>query len=208
MVILNYLSMVSAFFYGPAVNNEEPLEPHILVCGAQCELSQVVVLELLKPDAITESWRKEINKKFEWGNTRLHAMVSGCTVAQLKSLVAQGADIHAKNSDGDMPLHITAINRREEVVKQLISLGSKMDLRVAAGLGDWATLKTLLASEAKNELVKHGVMDASVWSLLAWERQCSGIFVGEWCRPELSGKLAVRKVLSIAHGGTPYEFRF
>jgi hypothetical protein len=140
------------FFYGPAANNDEPLEPHILVCGAQCELSQVVVLELLKPDEITESWRKEINKKFEWGNTRLHAMVSGCTVAQLKSLVAQGADIHAKNSDGDTPLHIAAINRREEVVQYLISQGSKMDLRVATVLGDLATLKTLLAGEAKNEL--------------------------------------------------------
>ncbi|HUV31363.1 MAG TPA: ankyrin repeat domain-containing protein [Acidobacteriota bacterium] len=58
----------------------------------------------------------------------LHHAASGGKMAIVNQLIAGGAAIDAKDSDGETPLHWASYNGRTEVVELLISLGTSVDI--------------------------------------------------------------------------------
>lgn len=67
------------------------------------------------------------------GHTPLHAAAWKGDVAQIKSLIAGGADVNAASSFGTTPLHSAAVNNQVEAVKTLLQQGARVEARDGLG---------------------------------------------------------------------------
>ena len=109
----------------------------------------------------------DVNEKDQaigWGYTPLHlasALVEQADAARvvpvLELLVARGADIHARSSRQETPLHIAVDKGSEPLVRKLLELGADPNVTAQAGVtplflavrkGNRAIIETLLAAKA------------------------------------------------------------
>ena len=67
------------------------------------------------------------------GHTPLHAAAWKGDVAQIRSLIAGGADVNAASSFGTTPLHSATVNNQLEAVKALLQQGARVDARDGLG---------------------------------------------------------------------------
>ena len=63
------------------------------------------------------------------GNTPLHQAAMVGNTIKTKSLIAQGADINAKNENGETPLHFAARRGNLEIIELLISSGADIEAK-------------------------------------------------------------------------------
>ena len=66
-------------------------------------------------------------------DTALHDAVEDDDMEAVRQLVEEGADVEAKDADGDRPLHLAAQNGHLEVVRVLVEAGADLEAQVAAG---------------------------------------------------------------------------
>jgi ankyrin repeat protein len=96
-------------------------------------------------------------------NTKVH----GCTplhcaaryghkeVAEL--LIAKGADINAKDTQGWTPIYLAMYQDRKEIAKLLLSKGGDVSLHTAAYIGDLQTVEKLIDAGANVDAKEKGV---------------------------------------------------
>lgn len=81
----------------------------------------------------------------------LHQAVADGNIEQVKSLIAKGADVNAKDERGQTPLHFAARRGHEEIVRLLIAEGA--DVNVSMEDGSWTPLLDA-ASNGHTQVVK------------------------------------------------------
>jgi len=94
--------------------------------------------------------------------TGLHAAAYKGDVAQMRALLASGADVNARDGHGRTPLHVATFGKRRDVVRALASGGANLGafendrydaVTIAAVANDEQTLATLLELGASAKLV-------------------------------------------------------
>ena len=88
-----------------------------------CVAAEKERIEILQ--SLVENDRVQIDKKDDAGNTPLHVGSGSAEVTTL--LLAKGADITVRNSDGNTPLHQACCNGNEDVVRLLREGGANPD---------------------------------------------------------------------------------
>ena len=94
--------------------------------------------------------------------TGLHAAARHGDVAQIRKLVAAGADVNARDASGRTPLHVATFAQQQGAIRALAQAGANLDLlendrydavTIAAVADDEATLRLLLALGASAKQV-------------------------------------------------------
>jgi ankyrin repeat protein len=80
--------------------------------------------------SMIENNPKVVNSVDKWGFTALHGVAGEEHFAVAEYLIANGADLNAKNADGIAPLHLAAWPK---MVELLVSHGAKIDARDNSG---------------------------------------------------------------------------
>ena len=70
----------------------------------------------------------------EYGITPLHLAASWDSLKVAELLISSGADLEAKDNDGDTPLHLAARDNSLAVSELLISSGAEVDVKDNRGL--------------------------------------------------------------------------
>lgn len=102
--------------------------------------------------------------------TAVHAAARHNSKESIRHLVRAGADVNARSMDGDTPLMLAVVYQSVDAVKELVSLGTKVDLNkvredgstaaeMAAALGDREI--ALLLARAGADLDKKNVYERS-----------------------------------------------
>ena len=86
-------------------------------------------------DAQLEKTGRDINQRFgDFKKTALHIAAEKDLLEAAKWLINEGADLEAKDSGGDPPLHWTAAREDSvDVARLLISRGAKVDAKESSG---------------------------------------------------------------------------
>ena len=119
-------------------------------------------------------------------NTLLHRAAHGGRLSEVKRLLEAGADVNAKDNDGNPPLHLASNYGHAEVVKILLEAGANVDakgnyretpLHMASYYGHAEVVKVLLASGAKVNAKKtttgrRPCMTLSSMATRAWPCYC------------------------------------
>ena len=91
--------------------------------------------------------------------TPLHEAAINGDAARIKSLLAEGADVNAKNDRGITPLHLAARHGRTEVAKILIDNGADINARDVRGASPLGIAERRGNSEIAELLRKHGAKE-------------------------------------------------
>jgi ankyrin repeat protein len=70
---------------------------------------------------------------FAVGDTPLHSAVQCNHDQMVKTLIAAGADVNARNKFGDTPLHYASVFRNKEIIKVLLGAGADVNARDSGG---------------------------------------------------------------------------
>jgi ankyrin repeat protein len=66
-------------------------------------------------------------------DTPLHKAVINGNIDQIRTLIAQGADVNACDKEGMTPLHIAAFNDKDKAVTTLLELGANPFITINGG---------------------------------------------------------------------------
>jgi ankyrin repeat protein len=102
------------------------------------------------------------------GTTPLHWAVYRSDVAEVKRLIASGADVNAQNDYGATPLSEAAVAGNVEVIERLLKAGAKVDAANADGQTALMIIARTSNVEAAQLLLKRG---AKVDQREAWRQQ-------------------------------------
>ena len=76
----------------------------------------------------TRADRDEIDRIDQFGNTALHRAAGDGNLVEIRNLIANGANVNARNRNGETPLHsATASNDNVEVIKFLVANGADVN---------------------------------------------------------------------------------
>ena len=92
------------------------------------------------------------------GDGTLNTAAWNNNAAEAKRLIANGADVNAKNEDGWTPLHLAAIQNAAEVAKVLIANGAEVNANDNRGNTPlyWAESSQDDTAEVKKVLIANG----------------------------------------------------
>ena len=95
-------------------------------------ISHIITLAILM---IISGCSTDINAKIDdKGNTKLHAMVHKCKLEEVNKLIAAGANVNAKNNDGETPLFEAVRCFSTDITKKLIDSGADVNAKNNKGI--------------------------------------------------------------------------
>ncbi len=113
--------------------------------------SKLDVLEFLFQNPLCADMGKTVIRKAnKVGDTILHAAARGDIGASINLLVGLGAKAEAENKKGDTPLHIAAMNGKENCVRALLAHTKTMKMNAEGKLPDQVAV-----SSAISDMIKH-----------------------------------------------------
>jgi ankyrin repeat protein len=86
----------------------------------------------------------------------LHQAVAGGDFEQIKSLISGGADVNAKDDNGNAPLHYAVILANKDIIELLIASGADVNIKDDQGRTALWWAKELKNTEVVELLLKHG----------------------------------------------------
>jgi ankyrin repeat protein len=129
--------------------------------------------DLAKVRSLLDTWPGLLRAVDERTNEPIHWAVMTRQLEMVDELLARGADINARRSDGARPLHLTngdytyrgwrdvpkdVVTTPDEVYKHLVARGAFVNIEMAAVKGDLARVRELLDQDASlaNRLSDYG----------------------------------------------------
>lgn len=101
-------------------------------------------------DAYEESIKAATPVQKSAVSTAVHAAVLAQSVAQIEKLVKSGANLNAKDKNGNAPIHLAAASSSAKVMKALIKAGANMNLQNKDG----ATALHIAVAQGKVDVVR------------------------------------------------------
>ena len=90
-------------------------------------ISHIITLAILM---IVSGCSTDINAKIDdKGNTKLHEMARKCKLEEVNKLIAAGANVNAKNNDGETPLFNAVGCSSTDITKKLIDSGADVNAK-------------------------------------------------------------------------------
>jgi ankyrin repeat protein len=116
------------------------------------------------------------------GTSPLHVAVYRDDVAQVKKLIAEGADVRATNAYGSTPMSEAAIVGNVEVINELLKAGADVESPGADGQTALMLVARTSNVEAARTLIKHG---ANVNARESWREQTALMWAAAESQPNM-----------------------
>lgn len=162
----------------PPLQAIPPKEPHLKVAPLNSTL--------LKDSSYLIIKKVNINTKNKLGKSPLHLAES---LEMVTALIQNGADVDAKDSKGNRPLHKFILKGDPDILQAFLSAGANINvknrrgrslLHLLSGTGNTALLKTLLAEGADIEAQENTVGDRPLhWAIRQGQTETALILIKE-----------------------------
>jgi len=138
-------------YYGPLDQDKPRLTVTVCSSGITARLKRFVVSELIDPKDLAAKIKPVVNERYRRGNSRLHYAGAFLPERMVHTLLDLGADPNLRGSHESTPMHhaiqFRSDKREKEIVARMLEKGGKLDLPLAAVLGDRAKIEAMIKAD-------------------------------------------------------------